>query len=66
MCDTLVEQVVPTRFSAKVVTLRCGSTSIYGDRLLCEQCSKTVPNPPAHLCEDAGEADFEPFRWEEV
>lgn len=40
------------------------STSIYGDRLLCDVCSKTVPNPPARTYEDTSEAGFEPFRWD--
>lgn len=60
MCNNMVDQNVPTKYSYKVVTLRCGSTSIYGDMLLCEECAKTVPNPPAHTYEDAGEEDFEP------
>ena len=59
MCNEMVEQIVPTRYSAKSVTLRCGSTSIYGDTLLCDECAKVVANPPAYMREDAGEADFE-------
>jgi hypothetical protein len=66
MCKNMVEQTVPTRWSAKTVTLRCGSTSIYGDTLLCEECiAAGVPNPPAWQREDAGEADFEPYHDEE-
>jgi hypothetical protein len=61
-CGKAMMQTVPTRYSAKLVPARCGQTSIYGDMLLCEECEKVVPNPPAYTYEDAGEADFEPFR----
>ena len=65
-CGKPCEQVVPTRYSSKVVPAKCGQTSIYGDMVLCEDCVKRgVPNPPAWTYEDAGEADFEPFRPEE-
>jgi hypothetical protein len=40
MCDNKVLQTVPTRYSAKLVELKCGSTSIYGDRLYCGECEK--------------------------
>jgi hypothetical protein len=59
MCRNMVDQVVPTRYSSKIVTLRCGSTSIYGDTLLCASCRETQPNPPVHLREDAGEDDLD-------
>ena len=61
-CGKAMFQTVPTRYSAKLVPAKCGQTSIYGDTLLCEECAKVVPNPPAWQREDAGEADFEPFR----
>jgi hypothetical protein len=57
-------QTVPTKFSAKQVPTKCGATSIYGDMVLCNECAKTVPNPPAWTYEDAGEADFEPYNDE--
>lgn len=61
MCKNMVEQTVPTRFSAKIVTLRCGSTSIYGDTLLCETCREAgVRNPPAWAREDSGDDDRDP------
>ena len=62
MCNNMVDQNVPTRYSVKIVTLRCGSTSIYGDTLLCDECiAAGVPNPPAWQREDAGDLDREPF-----
>lgn len=61
-CGKMTDQVVPTRYSAKIVPTRCGSTSIYGDMVLCDECEKTVPNPPAWTYEDAGDADFQPYR----
>ena len=65
MCDKMVDQVVPTRYAAKLVKTRCGSTSIYGDMVLCEECAKVRPNPPAWTYEDAGEDDFDPnWRFE--
>lgn len=60
-CGKQVMQTVPTRYSAKQVPGKCGQTSIYGDKLLCDSCAKTEPNPPAYTYEDAGEEDFEPF-----
>ena len=62
----MVEQVVPTRFSAKIVKLRCGSTGIYGEALYCGACLVRGLRPtPLHECEDAGEADFDPsWRFE--
>lgn len=65
-CKNMVDQAVPKGYDYKIVTLRCGSTSIYGDTLLCDECrERGVPNPPAWQREDAGEADFEPFTWED-
>ena len=63
MCNELVEQVVPSGYSCKVITMRCGSTAIDGRMLLCDACAKVRPNPPAWTYEDAGEADFEPFHF---
>lgn len=64
-CGKQIEVTIPTRYSAKLVKMRCGSTSIYGDMNLCEDCQTRVDNPPAYQCEDAGEADFEPWRLED-
>lgn len=41
-CKNKVMQTVPTRYSAKQVEMSCGSTSIYGETLLCEECEKEV------------------------
>ena len=60
-CGKEMMQTIPTRYSAKQVKARCGQTSIYGDTLLCDDCEGKVPNPPAWMCEDAGEDDFNPY-----
>ena len=61
----MTTQMVPTRYSYKEVSARCGQTSIRGDMVLCPECeAKGVANPPAWTYEDAGEADYEPFDYE--
>ena len=37
-CQNMVEQVVPHGYSFKLIKMRCGSTSIHGDVLLCGYC----------------------------
>jgi rRNA maturation protein Nop10 len=60
-CGKMTDVVIPTRYSAKVIQMRCGSTSIYGTLNLCRECEdRGVPNPPAYTYEDAGEEDFHP------
>jgi len=68
MCKGTVEQIVPTRYSAKVITMRCGSTSIYGTPLYCEEClAEGAKVLPVTEYEDAGEDDFDPnWRFEPV
>ena len=61
-CNKMTEQWVPTQFSAKPVPARCGSTGIRGDMVLCPECVENTPNPPAWTYEDAGDADFQPYR----
>ena len=39
-CGKQIEVTVPTRYSAKLIKTKCGSTSIYGDPNLCEDCEK--------------------------
>lgn len=61
MCKNTVEQVVPTRYSAKVITMPCGSTSIYGTPLYCEECQKAGAKArPVWEYDDAGEDDLDP------
>jgi len=61
MCENKVEQIIPTRYSAKVLQMRCGSTSIYGEPLYCEACQKRgMRARPVTEYEDAGEDDFDP------
>jgi len=38
MCDNMVTQYVPRGWDYRAIDLPCGSTSIHGDRLLCERC----------------------------
>ena len=68
MCNNTVDQTVPCGpfgASCKIVTLRCGSTSIYGSPLYCEECLKAgAVSRPAWTYEDAGDEDFEPYQPE--
>lgn len=66
MCNNTIEQVIPTRYSAKVIKQKCGSTSIYGEAQYCEECLKAgMRSVPAYLCEDAGDDDRDPnWRYE--
>lgn len=41
-CNNMVSQFVPRGYSYREVKLRCGSTSIHGDVLLCEDCRKAA------------------------
>lgn len=60
MCKGTVIQVVPTRFSAKEITMRCGSTSIYGTPIYCEECEKIYEAKPVWEYDDAGDDDRDP------
>lgn len=42
MCENTVTQYVPSGYSHKAVEMRCGSTSIYGETLLCDSCEDKV------------------------
>ena len=65
MCKNIVVQVVPTRYSAKEIKMRCGSTSIYGTPIYCEECEKLHEDKPVWQYEDAGEDDLDPnWRFE--
>jgi hypothetical protein len=38
MCENLASQFVPKGFTEKEIFLPCGSTSIHGTELLCDEC----------------------------
>jgi len=42
-CRKPVEQSVPSGFDYKIVVMKCGDTSIYGEELRCEECSQVRP-----------------------
>lgn len=63
MCENMVEQFVPSGYSYKTVLMKCGSTSIYGTPLYCEECEKTHEAKAPWEHEDSGEADSQP--WDE-
>ena len=42
-CRAAVEQTVPNGFDYKVLVMKCGDTSIYGDELRCDKCSQVRP-----------------------
>jgi hypothetical protein len=66
-CKNRVMQSVPTKYSYKQIELACGSTSIYGTPLYCDECAKVKEVKPVWQYEDAGEADLLPFNefWNE-
>lgn len=37
-CGKAIEQVIPTKYSAKLVPAICGQTGIYGYPIFCEEC----------------------------
>jgi hypothetical protein len=39
-CGKRIEVTVPTRYSAKTITVKCGSTSPYGSPWLCDKCEE--------------------------
>jgi hypothetical protein len=71
-CKNMVSQYVPRGFGYKEVKTRCGSTSIHGDELLCDECQEKAENKypqgwretPGDTCEhgcfvgDAGGPDY--------
>lgn len=66
MCDNQVIQMVPTKYDYKEVSLRCGSTSIHGDTLRCDDCVAKNARP-WYICRhgrdvseyDCGACEFE-------
>jgi hypothetical protein len=63
-CRAAVEQTVPNGFDYKVLVMKCGDTSIYGDELRCDECSQVRP---WYICKhgrdvseyDCGACEFE-------
>ena len=39
-CNKQIEVTVPTRYSAKLIKVRCGSTSPHGSPWLCQKCER--------------------------
>lgn len=39
-CGKKIAVSVPTRYSAKIITTKCGATSPWGDPWLCEKCER--------------------------
>ena len=40
MCGEKIEVSVQTKYSAKIITVRCGNTSPFGDPWLCDKCAE--------------------------
>ena len=38
-CNNSVDQTVPSGLDYKIVTMKCGNTSIHGEPLYCDECS---------------------------
>jgi hypothetical protein len=65
-CKNRVEQIVPRgQYGLKTIEMACGSTGLDGSPIYCEECQKIYPTLPAYMYEDAGDEDFEPYRWGE-
>ena len=43
-CGAKIEQMVPTKFSYKMVPAVCGQTGIYGYPLFCDKCAPKYAN----------------------
>lgn len=39
-CGKIIEVTVATRYSGKLIKVKCGSCSPYGDPWLCDKCEK--------------------------
>jgi O-acetyl-ADP-ribose deacetylase (regulator of RNase III) len=39
-CGKKIDITIPTKYSAKILQMPCGSTGIYGYPNLCEECEK--------------------------
>lgn len=39
-CGKMIDVVIPTKYSAKILQMPCGSTGIYGAPNLCEPCER--------------------------
>jgi len=58
MCNNKVIQYVPKGYGYKEVTMKCGSTSIHGTPLYCDECEKRYEkqypqgyrNVPGDIC----------------
>jgi len=45
-CENKVAQTVPSGWDYKTVLLRCGSTSVHGDPLECDECRAARKDKP--------------------
>lgn len=52
-CKNKVDQVVPSGYLSKVVQSPCGSTSIHGHELVCDECVKNCGRP-WYICATCG------------
>jgi len=43
MCTNKVEQHVRSGYDYKTILMTCGSTSVYGDELRCDECLNVRP-----------------------
>jgi hypothetical protein len=51
-CKNKVTQMVPRGYGYKEVKTRCGSTGIYGQELLCEECTAKAERAYPHGWKD--------------
>jgi rRNA maturation protein Nop10 len=57
-CGKKFGVTIPTRYSAKVVMLPCGSTSIYGGVNQCPECEAKQRKPIPAAYEDEGDMEW--------
>ena len=42
MCNNKVSQFVPSGYSYKSIEMKCGETSVEGERLICRDCESSA------------------------
>jgi hypothetical protein len=57
-CGKVIEITISTKFSCRLVQVRCGSTSIHGGVNQCDDCSKRTGHIPLPD-EDEGDLEYD-------
>ena len=60
MCDKMTEQWVPRGYGGSMRPIKCGNTTIHGDRAVCDDCA----NDPRRMAEiERQEANIRADNW---